>query len=164
MSQSFGKRLGAGFGLAALAASGLMVPTAAAEQMFFFPQKGQTQEQQNADRGACHSWAVQQTGFDPGMADAVQQQEAGSTAGGVVKGGAIGAAGGAAVGAIAGNAGKGAAIGAIGGGLIGGAKRHSDQKKADQANRNAQAQRNAQLQNYRRALGACMEGKGYSVG
>ncbi len=152
------------FGMAVLAACGLLVPPAVAQQMFFFPEEGQTPEQQRADQGACHAWAVQQTGFDPGLAGGVQRQEAKSTGGGVVKGGAVGAAGGAAVGAVAGNAGKGAAIGAIAGGLIGGARRHSRKQEAEQANQQAQAQRNAQMQNYRRALGACMEGKGYSVG
>ena len=152
------------FGLPVLALFGMMTAPAAAQQMYFFPQKGQSQEQMQADQGACHSWAVQQSGFDPGMAGPVQTREAKSTAGGVVKGGAVGAGGGAVIGAIAGNAGKGAAIGAIGGGLIGGARRHSKQKDAQAANRNAQAQRSAQMQSYQRALGACMKGKGYSVG
>jgi opacity protein-like surface antigen len=30
-----------------------------------YPKNGQSQEQQSADRYACHSWAVGQTGFDP---------------------------------------------------------------------------------------------------
>src|SRR5579863_2329368 len=33
--------------------------------MFIYPAKGQNQEQQDKDRYECHSWAVQQTGFDP---------------------------------------------------------------------------------------------------
>ena len=30
-----------------------------------YPMKGQTLEQENADRSACHDWAVAQTGYDP---------------------------------------------------------------------------------------------------
>jgi len=35
--------------------------------------KGQTPEQENADRAACHDWAVAQTGFDPSLVYAAQQ-------------------------------------------------------------------------------------------
>jgi hypothetical protein len=41
---------------------------AAAQEMFIFPQQGQDQAQQDADRGACHVWAVNQSGFDTNMA------------------------------------------------------------------------------------------------
>src|SRR4029078_8816540 len=34
---------------------------------------GQTLEQQNAGRAACHDWAVAQTGFDPSLVYAAQQ-------------------------------------------------------------------------------------------
>jgi hypothetical protein len=30
-----------------------------------YPMNGQTLEQENADRAACHEWAVAQTGYDP---------------------------------------------------------------------------------------------------
>src|SRR5215469_7937808 len=33
--------------------------------MFIYPSKGQSQAQQEKDRYECHTWAVQQTGFDP---------------------------------------------------------------------------------------------------
>ncbi len=35
------------------------------DQLFIYPRQNQTQEQQAADRYECHSWAVNQTGFDP---------------------------------------------------------------------------------------------------
>ena len=35
--------------------------------------QGQTLEQQNAGRAACHDWAVAQTGFDPSLVYAAQQ-------------------------------------------------------------------------------------------
>jgi hypothetical protein len=33
--------------------------------LFAYPMQGQTPEQENADRSACHDWAVVQTGYDP---------------------------------------------------------------------------------------------------
>lgn len=51
-------------------------------QLFIYPSKGQSQEQQADDRYACHSWAVSQTGYDPtrlggeeGQADKKQARE-----------------------------------------------------------------------------------------
>jgi hypothetical protein len=38
-----------------------------------YPMKGQTLEQENADRSACHDWAVAQTGYDPTLMYAAQQ-------------------------------------------------------------------------------------------
>jgi len=144
---------------AALLAAG----TASAQQMYIFPQNGQSPDQQNKDRGECHGWAVQQTGFDPGMAGPSAQAQKQSTAGGALKGAAVGAGGGALIGAIAGDAGKGAAIGAIGGGLFNGMRRR-DQNNQAQANANAQNQQQDHARaEYRRALGACLEGKGYTV-
>ena len=48
--------LGSGFTGASLAE---------AQQLFAFPKKRQSQDQQNKDRFECHSFASQQTGFDP---------------------------------------------------------------------------------------------------
>jgi hypothetical protein len=41
--------------------------------LFAYPMKGQTPEQENADRAACHNWACTQTGFDPSLVYAAQQ-------------------------------------------------------------------------------------------
>ncbi len=35
------------------------------EQLFVYPKKGQSQQQQADDRYACHRWAAGETGFDP---------------------------------------------------------------------------------------------------
>lgn len=35
------------------------------DQLFIYPMKGQSEEKQATDRFQCHSWAVEQTGFDP---------------------------------------------------------------------------------------------------
>ena len=37
-------------------------------QMYIYPAKGQNQQQQDKDRYECHTWAVQQSGFDPSKA------------------------------------------------------------------------------------------------
>src|SRR6187399_624617 len=42
--------------------------------LFAYPMHGQTLEQENADRAACHDWAVAQTGYDPTPVYAAQQQ------------------------------------------------------------------------------------------
>jgi hypothetical protein len=40
--------------------------------MFIYPRQSQSEEQQNEDFDACHSWAVGQTGFDPSKPPADQ--------------------------------------------------------------------------------------------
>jgi hypothetical protein len=40
-------------------------PVMANEDLIIYPKNGQSTEQQAADRYECHSWAKQQTGFDP---------------------------------------------------------------------------------------------------
>jgi hypothetical protein len=141
----------------------LVSSSAAAQEMFIFPQNGQDQAQQDADRGACHVWAVNQTGFDPTLASTAPPRQNEASKGGVIRGGARGAAGGAIIGAIAGNAGKGAAMGAAGGGLVGGMRRSDQKKQQSQNDRNWQAQQDAQRSSYQRAVTACLEGKGYTV-
>jgi hypothetical protein len=142
-----------------------------AQQIFVYPQRGQSQQQQQRDRSECHQWAVQQTGFDP-QASQVAQAPAppppqGTAGRPVLRGAGRGAAVGAVGGAIAGDAGKGAAIGAATGGLIGGIRRADEHASAQQQQQQAQAaQQQALAQGssaYTRALGACLQGRGYTV-
>jgi hypothetical protein len=52
-------------------ASGLLLVIAPAfAQQYVYPAKGQSAQQQKKDESACHTWAVQQTGFDPAKAQA----------------------------------------------------------------------------------------------
>jgi hypothetical protein len=39
-------------------------------EVYIYPSKGQSSEQQDKDRYECHRWAVQQTGFDPSKMNA----------------------------------------------------------------------------------------------
>lgn len=41
--------------------------------LFSYPMRGQTPEQQEADRAACHEWAVAETGHDPSLVFAAQR-------------------------------------------------------------------------------------------
>jgi len=126
----------------------------AQDELIIYPSKGQSPQQMEQDKYECYTWAKQQTGFDPMQAQQASQNQ--GPTGEVVKGAAVGALGGLAIGSIAGDAGKGAAIGAVGGGLIGGIRKKQKQEKQASA---AAAGRNE----YNRAFGACLEGRGYTV-
>ena len=130
--------------------------------MMIYPAKGQSAEQQQKDEFECHQWAVQQTGYDPTKAQQAPQQQT-TRKGGAVRGAAGGALLGAGIGAIAGDTGKGAAIGAGVGAVGGGAKQRQQQQQQAAANQQVQAQQQAQIDNYNKAKGVCLEGKGYTV-
>lgn len=143
-------------------ASALVAAGAWAQQLFIYPQRGQSPQQQQQDRFECHQWAVQQTGFDPMMGMAAPPPPTAPTTG-PVRGAARGAALGAVGGAIAGNAGRGAAIGA-GTGAVFGQMRRNDQIRQDQNRQWAQAQQTGhQMDNFNRAVAACLSGRGYTV-
>jgi hypothetical protein len=125
--------------------------TVRAQQAFVYPQKGQSQEQQQKDQGECSAWAQQQSGVDPSAAPPPpdRRQRVGGAAGGAARGAAAGAA----IGAIAGDASKGAAIGAAGGGMAGRRRAKGAEEAGQQQTADA----------YQRAFAACMEGRGYTV-
>jgi hypothetical protein len=142
--------MGAGFRpltLAILMAT-LAMPLAA-QQLYIYPSKGQTPEQQSKDQQDCQGWAVSQAGSPYSTAG-------NQPSGGLIRGAAGGAALGAVGGAIAGDAGQGAAIGAATGALFGGIRQH--RQRRDQYNQQAQ-----QADAYNRAFAACMQGRGYTV-
>jgi hypothetical protein len=145
------------------------VSPAGAQDIIAYPAKGQTADQQNQDRYECHRWAVQQSGFDPSQqtAQAAPPPPRQAPQGGLISGAAKGAAVGAVGGAIGGNAGKGAAIGAGAGALLGGMRRAEQDRKQQAAQAQyMQAQSSAnstQRSTYNRALGACLQGRGYTI-
>ena len=138
-------------------------------QVYFYPKSGQTPEQQDRDRYECYGWAAQQSGFDPNTSlppeqriRVVQEPAPGHDT-------IIGAVAGAVIGALAAgprHAGAGALIGA-------GAGAVSDSAKQEQANQVQQAyaaqdqslniSQEQKVANFRKAMGACLEGRGYSV-
>ena len=118
--------------------------------VFVYPTKGQTKEQQEQDEFACYKWAKEQTGFDP--TQPMQQAAAPPPQGGAAKGAAKGAAIGAIGGAIGGDAGKGGA-----------ARRRKGEQQQASAQQKAKQEYDAKVDGYRRAFSACMTGRGYTV-
>lgn len=59
--------------LAGTVVSPLYAQSVTSRALFTYPLRGQTPEQENADRAACHNWAATQTGFDPTLVYAAQQ-------------------------------------------------------------------------------------------
>lgn len=139
----------------------VFISTAIQAELFVYPEKGQSPEQQEQDEFACHKWAKQQTGIDP---NEQVQAAAPPPKGGAVRGAAGGAALGAIGGAIAGDAGKGAAIGAGVGALGGAMKKRRGEKEQRQAVEAASAQQQQNQATFNRAYGACLAGRGYKVG
>jgi type II secretory pathway pseudopilin PulG len=138
-------------------------------QSYVYPERGQSAQQQEFDRGQCYSWAVQQSGFDPANPQVASapppsyQQPTASPLRGAAGGAALGAVGG----AIGGDAGKGAAIGAGVGFLFGGMRRMRQEEEQQQAQQQYEMQQDSMLSqgksNYDRAFAACMAGRGYTV-
>jgi uncharacterized protein YcfJ len=139
-----------------------------APQLMVYPARGQSPEQLERDRYECHVWAVQQSGFDPSRAGPPQRvvvQPANPPGAGT----AVGAIAGAILGAaIAGprDAGAGLVLGGITGGAVGAASDANAQAQAaaEQARLDRGAAYSAQgASNYRRAMGACLDARGYTI-
>ena len=150
-------------------------PPAANIQVFAYPLRGQPPEQQDRDHYECSQWATQQTGFDPSAPgipphDRVQVVSAGPPPGTNT---AIGAFTGAIIGAAIGprwNPAPPMLAGAMVGGAIGSstdaANAQANAQAAGQAaaqNRRIAAAQEQQASQYRRALSACLDARGYSV-
>jgi len=148
-------------------------------QVYVYPTKGQTPEQLDRDRYECHAWAVKQSNFDPSEARVAPHQrvqvvampppQGNDVAAGAVTGGVLGA-----IVSRPRDAGAGALIGAIAGAAIGAASESSKQQQVEQIQRahderssqaasQAAANLEQQASGYRRAIGACLEGRGYTV-
>ena len=164
--------------LGACATEPVVQPVASAPplstRVYFYPKQGQGPEQQDRDRYACYLWAVRQTGFDPSRPNLAPHQRVRVTP--VPAPGhdtAVGTLAGAAIGAAVSEPGYkagGAAIGAITGAAIGAASDAARQQQAerlqqgyDQAYAEQQTRIDRQARDYRRAMAACLEGRGYAV-
>ena len=143
-------------------------------QVYFYPKEGQTTEQQGRDHYECFNWAVKQTGFDPGLSDIpvddrvrlVPMPPPGHDTATMAIAGAV-------LGALIGgkrNAPAGAILGATGGAIIGSASDSARQeavRQQEEAYNVRNQTRSAELAekelSFRRAMSACLEGRGYSV-
>jgi hypothetical protein len=141
-------------------------------QLYVYPSNGQSSDQLDRDRYECNNWAVKQTGFDPSQPQLPPHERvqivAGpppgvNTVGGAITGAIIGSI-------LGGPRGGGAVVGAVAGGLIGANADAANQAQAvavqnqyDQRDLQAQARLDQQARNYRRAISACLEARGYTV-
>jgi hypothetical protein len=149
-------------------------PRAPLTQVYFYPKAHQTTEQQSRDHYECYNWAMKQTGFDPSQSSippdrrvkVVPMPPPGHDT-------AVLAITGAVLGALIGgprHAAGGALIGAGTGAVAGAASDASRQQYARQL-QEAYANRDQALDpryegkagDFRRAMSACLEGRGYSV-
>jgi outer membrane lipoprotein SlyB len=143
-------------------------------QVYFYPKEGQTTEQQSRDHYECYNWAMQQTGFDPSQSSIPPEKRVKvvpmpppghDTAVLAITGAVLGAL-------IAGprHAGAGALIGAGSGAIVGAAsdasrEQYSQQMEEAYVNRDQalDARYEGKASDFRRAMSACLEGRGYSV-
>ena len=149
-------------------------PEMPSTQVYFYPKQGQTTEQQSRDHYECYNWAMEKTGFDPSQSSIPTQRRVkvvpmpppGHDIVALAIAGAV-------LGALIGgpyHSGQGALIGAGSGALFGAASEASRQQYAEQMEeayaRNDQAldaRYEGKARDFRRAMSACLEGRGYSV-
>ncbi|HTY93254.1 MAG TPA: glycine zipper 2TM domain-containing protein [Steroidobacteraceae bacterium] len=141
-------------------------------RVYFYPTQGQSAQQQDRDRYECSNWAVQQSGFDPSSPPVPPHLRVVTVAGpppgaGVAAGAMTGAVVGAAV-SRPWESGQGALVGALAGAVLGGiAESAAAGQRSEVVGAQADGAQRAQIEqsarNYRRAMGACLEARGYSV-
>lgn len=138
-------------------------------EVYFYPAKGQSHEQQQRDRYECYLWARDQSGFDPSLPQLAPGRTGDTRPAPTGDRAAAGAIAGAILGSMTsrGDKTEGAVRGAITGAVLGGM---ADEAEIREAERRAQLEREQlsqarakQAAEYRRALSACLEGRGYTV-
>jgi len=141
--------------------------------LYMYPAKHQTPAQQDRDRYECYLWARKQSGYDPGAAQLAPDQRIevrSATPPGSDT--AAGAVGGAVLGTMLSpnDNGMGTVFGAITGAMIGASSDQAKQQQAEniqqqynERERRRYAAQERQARNYRRAMTACAEGRGYTV-
>lgn len=143
-------------------------------EIFVYPSKGQDAGRLDRDRYECHNWAVAQSHYNPSEPHLAPHQRievvampppGQSTVAGAVTGAVIGAAIGSphdtGEGAVAG-----AIVGAIAGASSEAARRKDNEQVSKRVSAESQAERarlERQATDYRRAISACLEGRGYTV-
>lgn len=138
--------------------------------VYAYPERGQTADRQSQDRSECGLWAVNQTGFDPGAPDVPAADQVVVSGPPPGTGTAVGAIAGALFGAaISDRYDRGAAIvdGGLSGALVGNwIDVNREEKNDDLMTMQEQDQEDDVADGaaeYRRAVGACLGARGYSV-
>ena len=139
-------------------------------RVYVYPAAGQSEAQLERDRYECHVWAVKQTGFDPSSPQVAPHQRVQVVAApppgtNTVAGAATGAILG---GIVSGprDTGAGMLLGAVAGAIIGSAADDANaQQVANSRRRTGEPYYDLDQQagNYRRAMGACLQGRQYSI-
>lgn len=145
-------------------------PAEPIKQIYVYPAAGQPAQRMDRDRYECHLSAAKQSGFDPSRVRSGYQQRyeivsapppGTNTVGGALAGAVLGAAV-----AGPGDAGGGALVGAAAGAVVGAAADSANQQRVARETRDVR-RRDAALEqradDYRRAISACLEGRGYTV-
>ena len=144
-------------------------PPQVSSDVYAYPMRGQSPQQQDRDHYDCSIWATQQTGFDPSAPGVPPQQQVHVVSGPPPGSGtAAGVVTGAILGAVIGGPyhGPGPALaGAVVGGAIGTAAEQNARQSQTitVTDQRALAQVQQKAANYRRAIGACLDARGYSV-
>jgi len=148
-------------------------PAPVSSNVYFYPLKRQSADQQARDRYECYLSARQRSDFDPSVARPDQPTVHVVAVPPPGHDFAVGAATGAVIGAVVSQpsqTGEGAAIGAVAGAVLGAASDASRQQQAEriqtqkeQERSKYNAQVNAAIESYRGAMQACLEARGYSV-
>jgi hypothetical protein len=131
----------------------------AAQELYVYPARNQSDEQMGRDKEECHGWAVKQTGVDPEKVATEATTPATSGSAGAVGGAGLGAA----RGAMSGDAGAGAIRGVGIGRLVHAIRARKQMEEQHQTTTQDHQQRQAQLQKYDRGYTACLTGRGYTV-
>jgi len=146
--------------------------------VYAYPLHNQPPDQQDRDHYECSTWATEQTGFDPSAPGVPPHNRVRVVSAGPPPGTntAIGAVAGAVLGAVIAprwQAAPAALAGAVVGGAIGSsadaanaqanAANAANAQAATAQDRRASAMYEQKAANYRRALAACLDGRGYSV-
>jgi len=149
----------------------VQAPPPPTTDVYAYPLHGQAPQQQDRDHYECSQWATQQTGFDPSAPGVPPHQRVRVVSAGPPPG--TGTAVGAVTGAIIGaaisrpwEAATGALAGAVVGGAIGSVSDAANAQETHAVVVNDRRQAAVQEQkaaNYRRAIGACLDARGYSV-
>jgi hypothetical protein len=148
-------------------------PVAVNQPLYFYPTRGQDERTQQRDRYECYRWASHQTRSDPGM---TPLRHVGAPPPAVYydpqpgRDTALGAATGAIIGGMTASsprhAGEAAAVGLVLGAIIGAVSDQARAENARQANAQVAAAQAPSPQthgDFRRAMAACMNGRGYAV-
>ena len=137
----------------------------ASAQTFVYPAKGQSPDQQKKDEGECHTWAVQQSKYDPANPPPPPAAaKPPTTATGTTPGaGARGAARGAVVGEIVGRRCRCRRGSGRGGRARPEPAPEQRRHRRSSNSRPPRSNQQAGMATYQKARAACLEGRGYTV-